>query len=121
MTKKMLAAVVVLGMLSAWGAAAAWAGDQDFVLVNKTGVVIDKLHVVPMHAKTWEEDVLGRDVLMPGEETTIRFAHDESACRWDLMVTDRDGNEVTWEDIDLCQHQRIVLRLENGEPMAYFD
>lgn len=120
MAKNLLKAALLF-LLLAWGAGPAWAGSQDFLLVNQTGVVINKLHVVPVHATTWEEDVLGRDVLMPGEETTIRFSHAETDCHWDLMVTDTQGNEVTWEDVDLCQHQRIVLRLENGEPVAYFD
>jgi hypothetical protein len=102
-------------------AAPALAGSQDFVLVNQTGVVIDELYVVPDNARTWEEDILGRDVLMPGEAATIAFSPKERHCVWDLMVVDKEGNEVWWEDIDLCQHRRVTLTLERGQPYAYFD
>ncbi|MFH1057236.1 MAG: hypothetical protein V1797_00990 [Pseudomonadota bacterium] len=97
------------------------AGDQDFVLVNQTGVVIDELYVVPNNARTWEEDILGRDVLNPGESATISFSPKVRDCIWDLMVVDKEGNEVWWEDIDLCQHRRVTLTLENDKPYAYFD
>lgn len=116
-------------VLTAWLVAAtlaglagpARAGDQDFLLVNQTGKVIDQLFVVPNHARTWEEDILGRDVLLNGESTTIRFSHQERDCLWDLMVVDKQGEELWWEDIDLCQHQRVVLTIERGEPVAYYD
>ncbi len=99
----------------------AQAGDQDFLLVNQTGRVIDQLYVVPNHARTWEEDILGRDVLVNGESTSIRFSHGEQDCIWDLMVVDKQGEELWWEDINLCKYQRVVLTIERGEPVAYYD
>jgi len=36
------------------------AGDQDFKLVNKTGVEIHALHVAPHSSNEWGEDILGR-------------------------------------------------------------
>ena len=118
-----LAALLVLVGLAglAYLAGPAQAGSQDFTLVNKTGVVIDALYVVPNHARTWEDDVLGRDVLRSGESADISFSPKERHCVWDIMVVDKEGNEVWWEDIDLCQHQRIILKIEKGEPMAYFE
>src|SRR5271169_6716262 len=32
------------------------AGDQDFTLINKTGVEIHSLHVAPHSSDSWEED-----------------------------------------------------------------
>lgn len=112
----LLALLAVLAL-----AAPALAGSQDFVLINQTGVVIDELYVVPNNARTWEEDILGRDVLAPGESATIAFSPKERDCVWDLMVVDKEGNEVWWEDIDLCQHRRVTLTLEKGQPYAHFD
>ncbi|MCA1906192.1 MAG: hypothetical protein LDL11_06355 [Desulfarculus sp.] len=99
----------------------AQAGDQDFLLVNKTGKVIDALYVVPNHARTWEEDILGRDVLLNGESTTIRFSREERDCVWDLLVVDQHGEEMWWEDIDLCKYRRVILTIERDEPVAYYD
>ena len=36
------------------------AGDQDFTLVNKTGVEIHALHVAPHSQDEWGEDILGK-------------------------------------------------------------
>src|SRR6185436_11050352 len=51
--------------------AASTAADQDFTLVNDTGVVIDKLYVSPHDSDDWEEDILGKDTLASGESLDI--------------------------------------------------
>jgi hypothetical protein len=100
-------------------ATAAWAaGDQDFVLVNKTGLTVDELYISPADDSRWGEDVLGKDVLGDDEEVTIEFSHKETECIWDLKVVDEDGDEVVWEAIDLCKARRITLRYEGKRPTA---
>ena len=47
------------------------AGDQDFVLVNKTGVEIHALHVSPSDKEEWGDDILGKDTLGDGESAEI--------------------------------------------------
>ena len=45
-----------------------YSSDQDFPLVNATGVTIDELYLSPVSVKDWQEDVLGVEVLEDGEE-----------------------------------------------------
>jgi hypothetical protein len=66
----------------------ATAGDQDFTLVNKTGVAIGELFVSPASADDWGTDVLGVDILEDGDEVAIHFSRNEDAAFWDLMVKD---------------------------------
>src|SRR5437773_1832450 len=40
---------------------------QDFTLINKTGVVIDKLYVSPANKDEWGDDILGQDQLADGQ------------------------------------------------------
>jgi hypothetical protein len=54
-------------------ASAAPLGDQDFTLVNKTGVEIHALHVAPHSSDEWGEDILGKDTLANGESLGITF------------------------------------------------
>jgi hypothetical protein len=43
------------------------AGDQDFTLVNRTGVTLWKVYVSAANTNNWEEDVLGGDILLSGQ------------------------------------------------------
>jgi hypothetical protein len=120
MSGKTWTAMLLAGAL--WGLApAAMAGSHDFTLVNQTGLAMDKLYVVPLQATTWENDLLKRDLLLPGEEAKINFSRQPSDCRWDLVVVDSTGTEVTWEDVDLCKKKRVLLRLEEDMPVAYYE
>jgi hypothetical protein len=99
----------------------AMAGSHDFILVNQTGLAMDKLFVVPLQATTWDEDLLKRDLLLPGEEAKIGFSRKPGECRWDLVVLDSTGTEVTWEDVDLCKAKRVLLRLEEDLPVVHYE
>jgi hypothetical protein len=55
-------------------ASVALAGDQDFKVVNKTGIEIHKLFVSPHSSDEWGEDILGRDTLDDGESVNVKFA-----------------------------------------------
>jgi hypothetical protein len=94
------------------------AGDQDFILVNETGLTIDQFYCSPSASKDWEEDVLGTDVLENGEKAEITFSREETARDWDLLIVDEDGDKIYWEEIDLLDAETIILYYENGKPTA---
>ena len=97
---------------------AAFAGDQDFTLVNKTGVVLTKVFVSPHDASAWGEDIMGSDVLADDGSVEIKFHRDEQAEDWDLKVVDKDGHEITWENLKLTAINKIKLHLEDGKATA---
>ena len=97
---------------------AACAGDQDFVLVNKTGVEIHSLHVSPADANKWGPDILGRDTLEDGQSVEIKFHEDEEAEKWDLRIEDKDGHAIEWEDLNLMKISKITLHYSNGKATA---
>jgi hypothetical protein len=84
-------------------------GAQDFTIINKTGVVIDQLFVSPVDVEEWGEDILGTDVMELDAEWEIKFNPQEEQCKWDLKITDGEGNAIMWEDVDLCATAVIVL------------
>ena len=96
----------------------AGAGDQDFTLVNKTGVEIHALHVSPADANKWGPDILGRDTLENGQSVEIKFHEDEEAEKWDLRVEDKDGNAIEWEDLNLMKISKVTLHYANGKATA---
>lgn len=97
------------------------AGDQDFTLVNNTGVDINNLYISPSNQDEWGDDVLGQDQLADGQSANIKFAHDAEDCVWDFMVKDEKGTGVQWTDIDLCKYSTITLHIEGDKVFATFE
>jgi len=93
-------------------------GKQDFTVVNKTGVIINELHVSPNDSDEWGEDILGQDVLELDQECDIQFHPKEDACLWDLRIADDEGNSIEWENIDLCKAVKIILHYKDGKAWA---
>lgn len=93
-------------------------GKQDFTLVNKTGVEIDKLFISPHSSNDWEEDILGRDTLPDGETLDIKFHRTEKAAMWDLRIEDSKGNGIEWENLNLLEISKVTLYYENGKGRA---
>jgi len=96
----------------------ALAGDQDFTLVNKTGVEIHALHVSPADANKWGPDILGKDTLEDGQSVEIKFHEDEEAEKWDLRIEDKEGHAIEWEDLNLMKISKVVLHYSDGKATA---
>lgn len=94
---------------------------QDFKLVNSTGVEIHQVFITPHDANEWGEDILGRDILENGQECDIQFHPKEDACMWDLRITDKEGNAIEWENIDLCKWSKITLKYDGQAATAEFE
>ncbi|OSM01761.1 hypothetical protein [Magnetofaba australis] len=100
-------------------AAPAFAGQQDFMLVNQTGDPIDQFFASPASSQNWEEDILGRDQLPDMDSVTITFARDTEACLWDFLAVYPDGEEVVWHDINLCNISTVILKWDEKNERTY--
>lgn len=102
-----LAVLFVSGMVTSGLASA---GNADFTLVNKTGYALREVYLSPAHKTKWGNDRLGNNTLENNKSRLFKFA-DKSSCVQDLMVVfDDDGSDVTWEDFDLCELNKITLK-----------
>lgn len=95
-----------------------FAGDQDFTLVNKTGVEIHALHISPADANKWGPDILGKDTLEDGQSVEIKFHEDEEAEKWDLRIEDKEGHAIEWEDLNLMKINKVILHYSDGKATA---
>ncbi len=77
--------------------------------MNKTGVVINNLHISPSSSDDWGADILGQDALDTDQSLDIKFHPRENVCKWDLKVKDSSGNSLEWTDLDLCKAVKITL------------
>jgi pyruvate/2-oxoglutarate dehydrogenase complex dihydrolipoamide acyltransferase (E2) component len=103
---------------AASNANASSAAAQDFTLVNETGVEIDKVFISPHDKDDWEEDVLGKDTLPSGQNVEIKFDRDETSAEWDLKVEDKQGNAITWENLNLLKISKLTLHYKDGKATA---
>ncbi len=115
---KTLLTLCTSAMLLLASAISSQAGDQDFTLVNKTGVEIHALYVSPADQNEWGEDILGKDTLPAGQTAEISFDPEEEAEKWDLRVQDKDGNAIEWSDLDLTEISKVTLFYEGGKGTA---
>ena len=90
-------------------AAPAFAGDQDFTLVNKTGYDIAEVYASPTKAADWGKDIMGSDVLSDGASVDITFSPNASACIYDLSVVYSDKDTAEWDKVNLCTTNKITL------------
>ena len=89
--------------------ASAFAGSQDFALVNRTGYQIDEVYVSQVNNRQWGEDIMGRGTLDNGQTVNITFNAPDNVCKWDLMVKYSDGSDATWNNLDLCSISKVNL------------
>ncbi|WGQ34211.1 hypothetical protein QEZ63_09910 [Alcaligenes faecalis] len=103
--KRIVVAVALLGTMGA-----TFAGNADFTLVNKTGYAINEVFISPSQRDAWGEDRLGENQFMNGQSRQFKFG-DTKNCEQDIKVifTD-DESEVQWDDINLCEVNKITLR-----------
>jgi hypothetical protein len=116
--KTMALSLFAVAGMALLAASSANAGDQDFTLINKTGIEIHSLHVAPHSSDSWEEDILGKDTLANGESLEITFGKHDTAHHWDLKISDEKGNTLTWENLDLTKISELTLHFKDGKAWA---
>ena len=89
---------------------AAFAGDADFTLVNRTGYTLREIYVSPSHKNAWGNDRMGDAVLDNGKSRLFKFS-DKASCNQDLkIVFDDDASTAVWEEVDLCSLDKITIK-----------
>jgi hypothetical protein len=116
---------LALGVIAIFVTATAFAhtrtGKQDFILHNQTGVEIDSLYVSPHSVNDWEEDILGQDTLASGESLKITFDDRDKHVHWDLKVTDKEGNSLEWDDLNLIEISEVTLHWDSKKGKGWAD
>ena len=107
-----LALVASLALLGG-GAQRALADDpRDFTLVNGSQVTIREVYVSASDVQSWQDDVLGADVLPPGDRVNIRFNPtdaDAGKCVYDIRVIGSNGAEGRMTLVNLCETTTVTF------------
>ena len=90
------------------------AADYYVDITNRTGFTIYYIYVSPGKSKSWEEDVLGSDVLSNGDTYRVTLRGYSSPV-FDIKLVDEDGDSYTFWSVDVSQ-QDIVATLADLDP-----
>ncbi|ORB66907.1 hypothetical protein BST47_07480 [Mycolicibacterium tusciae] len=91
------AVVALLGL-----AAPANAQDRNVEVINQTQHAIVQFYASNVDRGTWEEDILGEDVLPVGQSVNINIDDGSGACLYDFKAVFDDGEELVRTGIDVC-------------------
>jgi hypothetical protein len=97
-----VAAVFALPLV-AIGAKTALAGNLQFTLNNATSYTLMEFYASPTDVESWEEDILGSDVLGAGESAMVTIADDRAQCEYDIKGVFEDGDSVEHMAVNLCE------------------
>jgi hypothetical protein len=103
---------------------------QDRVrILNNTGYTVYYVYISQTATSSWEEDVLGSDVLMNGNYVDVRLSYPltvtnrydirlkdsdgDSYTKWDVLITPNAVVEFTMADLD---RRDSASRTPNGNP-----
>lgn len=99
----MFRSAVLACVLGATLASPALALDRHVTIVNNTGFTMVKFYGSNKGAKTWEEDILGEDVLPSGSQVSVNFNDDSGYCKFDFKAVFEDGDELVRENVNICE------------------
>jgi hypothetical protein len=100
--KAPLIALALIGM-----SAIATAADFYVDITNRTGYTIRYMYVSPAKSDSWEEDVLGDDVLLNGKTQRVNLRGYKNAV-FDIRLVDEDGDSYTFWNIDVSEQDLVV-------------
>lgn len=80
----------------------AQAADRNVTIINKSKTVMVAFYASNVGASDWEEDILGQDILKPGQSVKINMNDGTGYCRFDLKAEFDDGSEAIDENVDIC-------------------
>lgn len=78
------------------------AQDLEFALINMSGYTLVEFYTSPENVGSWEEDVLGNDVLESGYSLNITVADGRTQCVYDMLMVFDDGDRLE-DTVNMCE------------------
>ena len=94
-------ATLILALGLATGAQAAQ--DRHVRIINETGHAMVHFYASNVSSDSWEEDILGEDVLRPGQDVNVNIDDGTGHCKYDFKAVFDDGDALVRRNINVCQ------------------
>jgi uncharacterized protein len=86
------------------------AKNRQVILVNKSGISICKFFASRSDINSWQEDILGNNVLSSGYSVPINVDDGSGACVYDFKTVSCDGAEVVRQKVNVCEISTYTLQ-----------
>lgn len=103
--------VLFAALLMVCSSSLVMAADYYVDITNRTGYTLYYMYVSPADSQSWEEDVLGNDVLVDGETQRVTITGYNSSI-FDIRVVDEDNDSYTFWKVDVST-QDVVVTLDD--------
>jgi len=117
MTKTVIsAATAAVLALTALHANARDRYDRSFHFVNNSNAVVYSIHATDVGTSSWGADLLGDDVVQPGQSTVVVPRQNRGYCRYDVRIVFDRGPSQTIPNVNLCELRELAT---NGNGPRY--
>lgn len=99
---KNFSAAFALALL-ALGITDASALDRRVRIINNSSYDIVEFYASNKGSRSWEEDVLGRNILPSGSSVMINIDDGSGYCVYDFLAVFEDGDELIKYDNNVCE------------------
>lgn len=79
------------------------AADRKVTVHNATSQTLTEFYASNTGTDDWEEDILGKQELAPGEEIEVDIDDGTGKCKFDFQGVFEDGDKVVKTGINVCQ------------------
>ena len=90
--------------------------EMPITFVNNTEIDIYCLYASTSDTDDWEEDLLGDNVMEPGDYAEINFMYTEDETVWDVAIEDDEENVLEFYDLNLEDYDEqdgVTIYLNN--------
>lgn len=84
--------------------------DRHVIVVNQTGETVWRLYGSRASTNSWEEDILGANVLSNGQSVRVNFDDGTGACVFDFRFELRSGRVIEDYGINVCRVSSYTVR-----------
>lgn len=99
---KAISAALAVAIL-AMGVVQATALDRRVRINNVSSYDIVEFYASNTGSRSWEEDILGRNILPAGSSVMINIDDGSGYCKYDFLAVFEDGDEVISADNNVCE------------------
>lgn len=96
-------ALAILAATTALTPGMASAEDRRVRIINETNHTIVRFYASNVSATGWEEDILGRAVLAPGQSVVVNIDDGSGYCLYDFKAVFDDGDSLIRQRVDVCK------------------
>lgn len=84
--------------------------DRNVLVNNQTGETVWRLYGSRSTTNSWEEDILGANVLPNGQSVRVNFNDGTGSCVFDFRFELRSGRVIEDYGINVCQVASYTVR-----------